>query len=135
MAKHPARMVEFAKVKAVSRTFKLPEFWTGVITTPLLLILQLNVQPEKQMAFPSTKYKLCMKQNELGNVVGLYHSFLARDAEHKFDKKGYASASRFDMAILDASSACLSHIAIVDDDIAHQCPIRLRLCYCPADLG
>ena len=130
MAKRPARAVEFMKVKAhVSRTSKLPEFLDRCRHYNHLadVAATCTVREADGISFNQTRV-MYAKQSELRNVVGLYHSFPVRCAEHEFDKKGATPAtSQFDIAILDVSSSCFAHVAIVDHDIAHQCPYGLLL--------
>ena len=69
---------------------------------------------------------LCAKQDELRHVVGQFHRFIARCAEHEFTKRANVAVStRFYMSGLDVSSGCCSHIALIDDDALDalaQCP-------------
>ena len=69
---------------------------------------------------------LCATQDELRHVVGQFHRFIARCAEHEFTKNAnVAVTTRFDISVLDVASGCFSHIALIDDDALAKCPYGL----------
>ncbi|CAE7544167.1 unnamed protein product, partial [Symbiodinium natans] len=63
------------------------------------------------------------KQEEMINVVKQYHAFLIQCARFEFAKSADARATpRFEISVLDVSSACFSHQALVEDDALRHCP-------------
>ena len=71
------------------------------------------------------------KQDELGNVVGQFHRFIARYAEHEFTKKAnVVITTHFDISVLDVSSGCFPLIPLIDDNALAKCPYGLAACVC-----
>ena len=63
------------------------------------------------------------KQEAMINVVKQYHAFLIQCARFEFAKSADARATpRFEISVLDVSSACFSHLALVEDDALRHCP-------------
>ena len=56
-------------------------------------------------------------------MVKQYHAFLIQCAQFEFAKRSEVRVSqRFDIAVLDVSGSCFSHVALVDDDALRRCP-------------
>ena len=63
------------------------------------------------------------KQEAMIDVAKQYHAFLIQCARFEFAKSADARASpRFEISALDVSSACFSHLALVEDDALRHCP-------------
>ena len=127
VVERPAQLVSILKVKThVSLTTVLPDFFDkcrhynhiadaaakrAARDSALFSFNQLRVMNANKRSY-----------EKLSNST-IPHTFLIQCARHEFAKTaGNRASTRFDVSILDVSTACFSHVALVDDEALKLCP-------------
>ena len=125
MEGRPGGSVSFVKVKAhVDLNAKLPPFLDICRHYNNLADSAAKGAVKNAELFSFRQLRVMnAKQHELKGVVKRYHAFLIQCAQYEFSKRtGARVTQRFDIAVLDVSGSCFSHVALVDDDALRKCP-------------
>ena len=126
VVERPAQSVSILKVKAhVSLSTVLPDFLDKCRHYNHIADAAAKRAARDSALFSFNQLRVMnAKQDELRTVVKRFHAFLIQCARHEFAKTaGNRGSTRFDVSVLDVSTACFSHVALVDDEAFEALPV------------